>query len=59
MPLTPTGKKILKKMQKKYGKSQGTRIFYAMEHSHPEWTVRGHYRKGGIWVRRHKRRRRK
>ena len=29
MPLTTAGKKVLKQMQKKYGKERGKQIFYA------------------------------
>jgi hypothetical protein len=29
MPLTETGKKVLKDMKKQYGKEKGERVFYA------------------------------
>lgn len=29
MPLTKTGKKVLKDMEKKYGKKRAKRVFYA------------------------------
>ena len=33
MPLTEKGKKILKQMQKTYGKEKGKRVFYASARS--------------------------
>lgn len=29
MPLTASGRKVLRKLQRQYGKEKGTRIFYA------------------------------
>ena len=29
MPLTPTGRKVLKKFQEQYGKEEGKKFFYA------------------------------
>ena len=34
MPLTKTGKKILKAFEEEYGKKKGDRIFYAWEKKH-------------------------
>lgn len=30
MPLTVSGKRVLKNLQKQYGKERGTRVFYAL-----------------------------
>jgi len=39
LPLTKTGKKIKRKMVKRYGKKKGLRIFYATENKHRrKWT---------------------
>jgi hypothetical protein len=37
IPLTLTGKKVLKNMEKEYGVMKGKQVFYASEHKHPEW----------------------
>lgn len=40
MPLTKTGKEVLRKMQKEYGKEKGERVFYATmkdENMYGEW----------------------
>lgn len=34
MPLSKSGKKLLKKFQKEYGKDKGTSIFYSWENKH-------------------------
>jgi hypothetical protein len=45
MPLTKKGKKILKQMQKEYGKERGKRVFYASVNS---GKITGtHLKKGG------------
>ena len=39
MPLTAKGKLMLNTLIKEYkNKVKARRIFYAMEHKHPEWT---------------------
>ena len=42
MPKTKKGKKILKKMQKTYGKKKGKRVFYA---SANKGTIKGVHKK--------------
>ena len=37
MPLSEEGKKVKRNMDKEYDKEKSDRIFYSMEHSHPEW----------------------
>lgn len=44
MPLTEKGKKILKQMQKEYGKEKGKRVFYASAKS---GKIKGVHKKGG------------
>ena len=39
-PLNKTGKKILKNMQKQYGKVKGKGVFYASIKKHPRKTKR-------------------
>lgn len=42
MPLTKSGKKILKNMIAKYGKEKGERIFYAMINEKRKGTEKWH-----------------
>jgi hypothetical protein len=37
MPLSGIGKKVLRSMEKEYGKKKGKSVFYAMEHTNPKW----------------------
>ena len=47
MPLSKKGKKMLNVLIKEYGKRKGRDIFYAMEHSHPDWTKKWREDKNG------------
>lgn len=42
MPLTKSGKKILKNMIRKYGKEKGERVFYAMINEKRKGTEKWH-----------------
>ncbi len=42
MPLTKSGKKVLSKMKKKYGKVRGKKIFYATIKKNPRKTKSWH-----------------
>lgn len=42
MPLTKSGKKILRKFQKEYGKIIGTRAFYSYMNKYKNKTKRWH-----------------
>lgn len=44
MPLNRRGRKIKKAMQRTYGKSKGTRVFYAYENKHKGQVKRGNGR---------------
>lgn len=44
MPLTKLGKKILRKFRKEYGKTKGTKVFYATIKKHPRKTKSWHKR---------------
>ena len=37
MPLTKKGKEALNAFIKELGKVKGRRIFYSLEHTHPDW----------------------
>lgn len=42
MPLTKTGKKILKEMKKRYGEKKGEEVFYKMINSKAKGTEKWH-----------------
>ena len=45
MPLTKSGKKVLKEFKREYGKIRGERVFYAYMKLHPKKTGKFHKRK--------------
>jgi len=47
MPLSKLGKKMKRILIREYGREKGLRIFYAMEHKHPEWRLKK--KKGRGW----------
>ena len=43
MPLTPKGKKVLRKMKKTYGPEKGKRVFYSSQN---KGIIKGTHKKG-------------
>lgn len=42
MPLTKSGKRIIRTFEREYGKVKGKRVFYEFMRSHPRHTSRWH-----------------
>jgi hypothetical protein len=45
MPLTKSGKKVLRRMQKEYGKEKGREVFYASINKHKKGSEKWHRKK--------------
>lgn len=45
MPLTKTGRKVLRSMQEQYGKDKGTGVFYAKMNKENGYTKKWHGKK--------------